>query len=385
MTAPTAHNSRPRVSVVIPLYNHEKFVREAIESVLAQSFSDFELIVINDGSTDRSEGIVKEIRDDRIAYFAQANQGAANTINRGIGLAKGEYVSILNSDDVYHPNRLAEAVRLLEADRDVQAVFSYVEMIDEQGASLRIVRGAEENWSSHDPDTSFKGANDIVLDLLAGNFLMSTSNLFCRRSVFETIGLFSNLRFTHDYEFFLRLCHRCEVRVIENPLLRYRVHAANSLKASEAGVKFEIGVLLTEVLANGGMDRVYRHEPREEVALTKLFNSVATCDTEKMMMTLLLSAYRRGNDNQGLFKGTKVDSAFGKTCVQSFKKHIDEWHRSREAWKQMEEALFQLNERLSVVTARLDDYRKSYPYRLWRALTWLKRKLWGSVQGEQTR
>ncbi len=369
-----ANNDHPRVSVIIPLYNHEKFVGEAIESVLAQSFSDFELIIINDGSTDGSEGVVKGIRDDRITYFAHANQGAAQTINRGIQLARGEYLSILNSDDVYYRNRFAEAVQLLDADRGVQAVFSHIEVIDEQSASLRVVRGAEENWATHDPKTSFKGSNDIVLDLLAGNFLMTTSNLFCRRSVFDGIGVFSNLRFTHDYEFFLRLCHRHPVQVIEMPLLQYRIHAANSLKGSEAEVKFEIGVLLTEFLVNGGMDRVYRHEPREDVALAKLFNSVATCDTEKMMMTLLLSFYGRPTETRGLFNGMSAENVFRQTCILALKKHIDEWRRSQEAWKQMEQALF-----------AVADYRKSYPYLLWRALTWPRRKWLGRTQGGNTR
>ena len=75
-----------KISVIIPLYNHEKYIKEAINSVLEQSVSDFELIIINDGSTDNSEGVVKAIKDDRIKYFYQENQVSYNTIDRGFQL-----------------------------------------------------------------------------------------------------------------------------------------------------------------------------------------------------------------------------------------------------------------------------------------------------------
>lgn len=356
-----ASKPNPVVSVIIPLYNHEPFVREAIESVLSQSFSDVELIVINDGSTDRSEAVVKEIKDDRITYLAQANQGAAKTINRGVHLARGEYVSILNSDDCYDRTRLEEALKVLEADRALQAVFSHIEVIDGEGTSIRLLRGAEENWSQRDPATSFKGANDIVLDLLAGNFLLTTSNLFCRRAVFDVVGKFANLRYTHDYDFFLRLCHRYNVRVIDAPLLKYRIHAANSLKQSEADVKFEIGLLLTTFLLNGGLDRVYQHESREDVALTKLFNSIATCDADKMMLVLVLAARRKPDRIDEFIRDLAAsrEDAFRRTCVEDIQNHIDRWQHSQET------------------NQRLNDYRKSFPYRLWRALTWPRRTLFG--------
>jgi glycosyltransferase involved in cell wall biosynthesis len=83
-----ASQSIPKITVVIPLHNHEKFVKEAVHSVLEQSFSDLELIILNDGSTDSSEDVVKSIRDDRIRYFYQDNRGTHHAINRGIHLAR---------------------------------------------------------------------------------------------------------------------------------------------------------------------------------------------------------------------------------------------------------------------------------------------------------
>ena len=85
-----SNKNRPKVSVVIPSYNHEKYVVSAIESVLTQTLENFELIIIDDGSTDSSAELIAGINDQRISFYTQLNQGAAKTINRGIGLAKGE-------------------------------------------------------------------------------------------------------------------------------------------------------------------------------------------------------------------------------------------------------------------------------------------------------
>ena len=96
----------PLISVIIPAYNHERFIGAAIESVINQSLTDFELIIVNDGSTDGTEDVVKKYDDSRLRYFYQENQDAYNTINRGISLARGQYISILNSDDIYTIDRL---------------------------------------------------------------------------------------------------------------------------------------------------------------------------------------------------------------------------------------------------------------------------------------
>ena len=236
----------PKISVIIPAYNHEAYIREAVYSVLGQSVTDFELIIIDDGSQDRTGEIIRTIDDPRIRYHCQENQGAHNAINRGIKLAKGEYVSILNSDDVYDPRRFEVFLDMLEQDGSLSAVFSQTECVDGEGSFLRYEAGPEN------PDE-----NTVLLSLLADNFLMSTSNLFCRRQVFEKIGYFRNLRYAHDYDFFLRLCYHFNVRIAELSLLKYRIHQANTIKESEAAVDFEVGLILSDFFMSCDLKTIF--------------------------------------------------------------------------------------------------------------------------------
>ena len=104
----------PKVSIVIPAYNHEKYVGEAIQSVLDQTFRDFELIIINDGSTDHTEAEILRFKDDRIRYYSQENRGLSATLNRGIELARGEYFNFLPSDDAFLPDKLETQLRIFE-------------------------------------------------------------------------------------------------------------------------------------------------------------------------------------------------------------------------------------------------------------------------------
>lgn len=317
----TMNRNNPKISVIIPLYNHEKYIKEAIYSVLEQTFSDLELIIINDGSTDRSEDVVKSITDDRIKYIYQENQGAHNTINRGIQLAQGEYVSILNSDDVYYKNRFEEALKIFESDSSVYAVFSHLEFIDDKGDFIRYYRGAEDYWKDRFPGTPYNDTNDIILDLLAGNFLITTSNLICRRSVFKDIGDFSNLKYTHDYELFLRLCKHYKVFLIDIPIVKYRIHAFNTLKKNEAELSFEVGLVLTNFLLNYDVEYILKDGEDRYDAMLRLFNIINTYHSDKMMLILLLYAMKYHREKEAIFKELieNTENPFRIGCIDSFK------------------------------------------------------------------
>src|SRR5262249_35270201 len=131
----------PKVTVVIPVYNREKYVRDAIDSILVQTFPDFELLVIDDGSTDRSREVVQSYHDPRIHLVCNGtNLGVPKTRNLGIQLARGEYLAFLDSDDWAYPERLGKQVAFLDSHPDYAAVGAWIAWMDEEGRSLGRIR-----------------------------------------------------------------------------------------------------------------------------------------------------------------------------------------------------------------------------------------------------
>lgn len=226
---------KPLVSVVIPAYNHERFVGAAIESVLGQTCTDFELIIVNDGSTDRTEDVIHSYDDARIKYFFQENQDAYNTINRGISLAQGKYVSILNSDDVYTDERLEKMITLCE-DQGIVCAFSRVIPIDDHGKEFTDPSLWWNVWYKSNLDHYF-GCKDLYGAFLRGNLMVTTSNLFIASAELARVGNFSPLRYLHDYDYIFRILqlYRDRVRFFhDHKLLYYRIHGGNTL--SEAAI-----------------------------------------------------------------------------------------------------------------------------------------------------
>ncbi len=218
------------ISVVIPAYNHEKFVGAAIESVLDQTWDDLELIVVDDGSTDSTADVINGYNDPRLAYYYQENQDAYNTINRGIGLAKGSHIAILNSDDIYSLTRLQRLMEVYEQ-TGAQCLFTDVIPISDSGD---IFDDPDFGWNVwHQRNRNFyKECEDLYTGFLQGNFMVTTSNLFMTSEATEKVGKFCSLRYLHDYDFIFRmmLAHPGKVHYLyDEQLLYYRIHEGNTL------------------------------------------------------------------------------------------------------------------------------------------------------------
>ncbi len=222
--------STPLVSVMIPAYNHERFVGAAVESVLQQTCADLELIVIDDGSRDRTAEVVQGYTDSRLSYYYQENQDAYNTINRGLGMARGEYVAILNSDDIYTPDRLERLLRRRELS-GAECLFSDVIPISDSGEVFSDPAFGWNLW--HQKNRSFyRQCGDLYTAFLKGNFMVTTSNLFMTGRAVRAVGNFCSLRYLHDYDYIFRmmLAHPGKVEYLEDEkLLYYRIHAGNTL------------------------------------------------------------------------------------------------------------------------------------------------------------
>jgi len=222
--------SLPLISVVIPAYNHERFVGEAIESVLGQSCGDLELVVVDDGSTDRTAEVIKGYTDKRLRYYHQENQDAFNTINRGISLSRGHYISILNSDDVYEKNRLEKLVAVLD-NKNCVCTFSDVIPVSDDGEHFTDPQFGWNIWHKKNRDFYFE-CGDLYTAFLKGNFMVTTSNLFMTADAASEVGPFCSLRYLHDYDFIFRMMNTFPNQVYyadDLQLLRYRIHSGNTL------------------------------------------------------------------------------------------------------------------------------------------------------------
>ncbi len=223
------------ISVIIPAYNHEKFIGAAIDSVLAQTVGDFELIVIDDGSTDNTAAVIQGYDDPRLRYYHQENQDAYNTINRGLSLAAGKYISILNSDDIYTPDRFERILGFIGQQEQqggaFAAVFTDVIPISDTGEVFTDPAFGWNQWH-YKNRAFFFAAQDLYTAFLKGNFMVTTSNLFMTAAAAGKVGTFCALRYFHDYDYIFRLLLAFPEGVhylAEDKLLYYRIHPGNTL------------------------------------------------------------------------------------------------------------------------------------------------------------
>ena len=241
----------PTISVVIPAYNHEKFIGPAIQAVLEQTIQDFEIVIVDDGSTDKTADVIKSFDDSRISYTWQENQDAFNTINRGMSLARGKYISILNSDDIYTQDRLEKLLVHCQQHHSA-CVFSDVIPISDDGEEFVDPSFGWNVW--HQKNRQFyRQKNDIYRGFLHGNFMVTTSNLFMTREAVEKVGEFSPIRYLHDYDYIFRmmLANPGSVHYLENDkLLYYRIHEGNTLsEAAITGREQDLDVIEKYMLA----------------------------------------------------------------------------------------------------------------------------------------
>ena len=199
--------SSPKISVIMPVYNTKiESLKEAIDSILNQTYTDFELILINDGSTKEDcDEVIKSYSDERIKYIKQENQGAAGSRNTGIKAAVGEYIAIMDSDDIAYPNRFEEEVKFLDEHQDYAIVGSWAEFFPKK----RVLKTVEE---------------PKILDFIKEcNFVHST--VMYRRKLFLDNGYTYDLNLppTEDYDLWCRLITKEKAYNIQKPLIKYRL------------------------------------------------------------------------------------------------------------------------------------------------------------------
>jgi glycosyltransferase involved in cell wall biosynthesis len=279
-----------KFSIVIPAYNHAQFIRKAVDSVLKQTLTELELIVVDDGSKDDTLAVLSRISDSRLKVISQSNQGAHAAINRGLKEAMGDYLSILNSDDFYHAQRLEKSLAVLEGDSQVGIVSSYIQIVDENDQALGIKHGYKDSspWLLENPERSFRAENDLKTALLTENYLSTTSNFVFARRWFERVGEFRPLRFAHDWDFALRMTREAELVLLPEPLLSYRVHQQNTIRQDQAAMIFEICWILAVHLPPSISDPNFIRQSTLEKRVDQLLQSIYTFNCERVLNLMLL-------------------------------------------------------------------------------------------------
>jgi glycosyltransferase involved in cell wall biosynthesis len=243
--------SPPRVSVVIPTYNRAHTVGEAVASVLAQHLGDLELIVVDDGSTDATGDVLARVHDPRLRYLAGRHAGVAAARNLGVAHACADLIAFLDSDDLWHPDKLAREVAFLDRHPEAAAVFSDLEKLDGGRAYPSFMRetsvlGARLRGGAC-PDGLVFSIREMRLILLE-EVPVKPSALTLRRSVFERAGGFDERwSSSEDWEFLLRLARDHRLGYLDRPLAVLRVGADSLHRLDQArGDRAMIGLLLRE-------------------------------------------------------------------------------------------------------------------------------------------
>jgi glycosyltransferase involved in cell wall biosynthesis len=204
--------SSPLISVILPVFNADKYVFQAIESILNQTYTDFELIIIDDGSTDHSAEVICSFHDTRIVFLQnQDNQGLVYTLNRGIQSAKGKYIARMDADDISLPHRFQQQVSFLEMHPEIGVVGSGYLPIDENNNAVR-----SPIYKAEYPLT-------VKWAILIGNPLAHPSTMYRADLARQLGGYDKHFTYAEDYEFWTRMAEITNICSIKDVLIRYRV------------------------------------------------------------------------------------------------------------------------------------------------------------------
>lgn len=249
-----------KVSFVVPVYNVAPYLREALDSILAQTFRDFELILINDGSTDGSGAIIDEYRqrDARIVAVHKANEGVARTLNLGLGMARGEYIRRFDSDDTCLPDALEKQVRFLDEHPEVVLVGTQQAFQTNRGKIAHSVRVPHNNYFGGEPYRMVSPADFYERSpLVHGTVLM-------RHSVLNDCGVYRPEFLTsEDNDLWLRICEKHPVAVLNDCSYFLRLHATSATRQHAATRRFyrELALSFHEERLRTGTDPLLRGEP----------------------------------------------------------------------------------------------------------------------------
>lgn len=280
----------PKISVIVCAYNAQAYLAATIESVLAQTYRDFELVVVDDGSTDGTGRVVAGFQaDPRVVYHRQPNGGFGAARNAAVGLARGEWVAVIDHDDVCLPQRLERQLAAAAAHPEAALLFSDSEHFLDDGRVLR------RNFDAFNPCQSDLSAGAAAELLLTEGCFIDSETAFFRRDVALAVGGFpTRYRYVNDYDFFLRVAERHALHGMDEVLARWRVHEGQLTHTAKDTVVREHIALLGEWSRRPGLGaRARRIAGLREAAYLARAAKSPTLRRELGLGSLLAGAARR--------------------------------------------------------------------------------------------
>lgn len=255
----------PKISVIIPNYNYSGYLKEAIDSVLAQTYENIEIIIVDDGSTDNSREVIESYGDKVIAVFQQ-NQGVAAARNNGFAHSSGEYVAFLDADDVWIPEKIAWQVEKFAQDPSLGQVHVAINEIDADGNFIR--------------SRAANGEGDISIDFLLSEqevfYGGGSGGMILSRAFKEAGGFDEKLTTSADWDLYFRVANLYPVGQISKPLLKYRIHGKN-MHGNVPRKEREMMYIFEKAFSKGSLTRI-RNAAYANLSLNLAFEYLDTRD-----------------------------------------------------------------------------------------------------------
>jgi glycosyltransferase involved in cell wall biosynthesis len=212
-------NAMPKVSVVIPVYNSDKYIEETLDSVLSQTYTDFEVIVVDDGSEDKTPSIVKQYQvkyPEKVKLIQKENGGPASARNMGIKVARGEFIAFNDSDDLWLPSKLEKQLEYFNSDPQVGLVYSKYTSFKGDKELRTKPEGGHSGW---------------IFTKLLSKSIIQASTMIVKRECLDAVGTFDeSFSLADEYDMSLRIAKKFQCYFVDKALTRYRVHDTNASK-----------------------------------------------------------------------------------------------------------------------------------------------------------
>ena len=271
----------PLVSVIIPAYNHELYVEEALQSAINQTYENIEFIIIDDGSKDSTaeliEKFIKENHDKNIRFIKKQNEGVCKTINKGLSLSSGDYIACLASDDKWIRDKIAEQVAFMENNKNIGLVCT-------DAYFTKYNQDTELKWSDYKAgmEQYFKKGiqNCNMHEVLLARPLICAVTVMLRRKIFDEIGFFDEKERGEDTDMWLRVARKYPIGYINKPLVYYRMHETNI-----SNNKLVLIIGLFRIMRKHFKEEPLRHAPIKKIKiLITLFVNIVVTRIKRMLI-----------------------------------------------------------------------------------------------------